>query len=196
MRQLAYEEASAQYERALQALQLRHGGPADGVGDALARAEFAPHARPCAAPQRDTGGVATDVPARRRGGSRRDGHTARRRGRSPARRRGPRLRQRQRDGNVVEGSRHAARALGALRDAEHLLRARLLARQAMALYFSPDSARGEAVRLEALELARAPATSPPSCAASWRGILRSGDPTTSKARARGGAEHPSRRPGT
>ncbi len=46
-------------------------------------------------------------------------------------------------------------ALDALGDTEPVLRARLLARQAMALYFSPDSARGEALSLEALQLARA-----------------------------------------
>ena len=59
-------------------------------------------------------------------------------------------------GNVDEALLDMLReALGALGDAEPVLRARLLARQAMALYFSPDSARGEALSLEALELARA-----------------------------------------
>ena len=140
MRQLAYEEASAQYERALHAVQLRHGGPADGVGDALARAELLlalGHA------QRRSGTQTVWRPTYRRAAA-----AARSAMGTPRAAEAARLLagaalgsgSASETGNVDDALLGLLReALGALGDTEPVLRARLLARQAMALYFSPDS---------------------------------------------------------
>jgi len=156
MRHLAYEDAAAQYERALHARELRHAGPVDAVGDALARAELLlalGHA------QRHSGTQALWRPTYRRAAT-----AARAAIGTPRAAEGARLLARaalgfgsaSETGNVDEALLGLAReALAALGETEPMLRARLLAREAMALYFSPESGRGDALTREALALARA-----------------------------------------
>ncbi len=155
VRQLAYEEAAMQYERALHALQLGPSQPADVGRAALVRAELL---LALGDAQRSSGTQALWRPTYRRAaaaaraalGTSHAGAAARLLTRAALA-----VGRSSETGNVDEELLGLVQeALAALGDGDPVSRARLLARYSMALYFSPDSVGGEALSREALALAQ------------------------------------------
>ncbi len=180
MRHLAYEDAAAQYERALHARELRHAGPVDAVGDALARAELLlalGHA------QRHSGTQALWRPTYRRAATAARAaigtpRAPRARACSPARpwalaapaRPGTSTR-RCSDSPARRSLRSARRSRCCAPACSRVRQWRSTSRP------SPGAATRSPGRLS--RSPGRPATSPPRCAVSWRGTSRCGAPITS-----------------
>jgi hypothetical protein len=155
VRQLAYEEAAMQYERALHALQLGPTAPGDTRQAAMARAELL---LALGDAQRSSGTQALWRPTYRRAaaaaraalGTSRAGEAARLLARAALA-----VGRSSETGTVDEELLGLVQdALAALGDSDPVSRARLLARYAIALYFSPGAVGGEALSREALALAQ------------------------------------------